>query len=503
MSESTPPQQMSVNNQRAKRPKIQVLATNGVEDIQRYLFEVQHYSTPNDKYEDFLSPPVYEYVEDELRQEGKAMTNDNIVQLLENIVKEEMRLNMGHHGMEFLRRHLKWPTKGSTTDKIRGLFLQAHTLLKQIPDSDELLMRAKINRAIISVVPREFEIDPSVADLAHYRSLRNLQDFVLSRAWKKVPARTEKIHRLGRTTEDDLLAQAVAVAENAKVESHETLTVKIDRLEQQNQDLQNKISELHNKQGSKLEELVPMLLGMLISGNQQSQQNGNLTTLVQALANNFSNPPTPYVQRRQQQNPRNTPIGTRLNPQDYGLPHDAVVYDTKRTGAATDCVLKAFNPNSAQYEIVNGVLDSGAYTTVGNLRLHGHFCKRILPVTKSIHMKLANGAVVPAVKAGVVDLVAEYQGKSQPFSNVFIFLVDSEGWSEILIGRPTLRKHRLLPEHHLTNSSTQQSGTLQPPHSPAPTRRPKLQDQLQYTHNPTFPTPPTGHTHPQHPPRQP
>ena len=88
---------------------------------------------------DFLAWGLVFY-KDEWWQEGKAITNESNIQLLENTVREEMTLNIGHHGMELLRKYLNRPSKRCTANRIRGLLLQAHSLLKQTLVTESYLL---------------------------------------------------------------------------------------------------------------------------------------------------------------------------------------------------------------------------------------------------------------------------------------------------------------------------------------------------------------------------
>ena len=72
------------------------------------------------------------------------------------------------------------------------------------------------------------------------------------------------------------------------------------------------------------------------------------------------------------------------------------------------------------------------------------------------NLVLADGTKLPCVKTGRIDVRASYQGQETYFSNILVFLVDSPHWVELLIGRPTLAAHGLLPEQNLRPQPNQQ-----------------------------------------------
>lgn len=70
-------------------------------------------------------------------------------------------------------------------------------------------------------------------------------------------------------------------------------------------------------------------------------------------------------------------------------------------------------------------MDSGSFTTAGSLEHRSRFCKQLRPVRGEVNMKLPSGQIVPAVKAGIMDIQASYEGKHILFGNTLVFMVSN------------------------------------------------------------------------------
>jgi len=70
-------------------------------------------------------------------------------------------------------------------------------------------------------------------------------------------------------------------------------------------------------------------------------------------------------------------------------------------------------------------------------------------VNKDVYLKLPNGELISIKKYGIIDIRVETGDSNFTyFQNVMVFLVQDNKWTELLIGRPTLRKYHLLPEQN-------------------------------------------------------
>ena len=148
--------------------------------------------------------------------------------------------------------------------------------------------------------------------------------------------------------------------------------------------------------------------------------------------------------------------------QKYNLPANCTVYELHRTGKAVDVKLEVRDPNTSSKIQINGTLDSGAFATTGSVHLHEKFCKQVNAVTVSIYLVLPDGTPLKPVSVGLMDVTAINRLNEQiEFKDVMVFMVDSPLWKELLIGRPTLRAHNLLPEQNFARSNTYNNRSAQ------------------------------------------
>ena len=98
---------------------------------------------------------------------------------------------------------------------------------------------------------------------------------------------------------------------------------------------------------------------------------------------------------------------------------------------------------------VAGCLDSGSDGNVAPESLK-HFARDLRPITDNIYYRLPNQIRLQPIATGVMSIRVNYRGSLYNLGTLpFDFMPSNLNWTQVLIGRPALRKHKLLPENNV------------------------------------------------------
>lgn len=98
---------------------------------------------------------------------------------------------------------------------------------------------------------------------------------------------------------------------------------------------------------------------------------------------------------------------------------------------------------------VAGCLDSGSDGNVAPESLK-HFARDLRPITDNIYYRLPNQVRLQLIATGVMSIRVNYRGTLYNLGTLpFDFMPSNLNWTQVLIGRPALRKHKLLPENNV------------------------------------------------------
>eukprot|EP00924_Labyrinthula_sp_SR-Ha-C_P014507 snap_masked-scaffold_94-processed-gene-0.25-mRNA-1 protein AED:1.00 eAED:1.00 QI:0/-1/0/0/-1/1/1/0/280 len=96
---------------------------------------------------------------------------------------------------------------------------------------------------------------------------------------------------------------------------------------------------------------------------------------------------------------------------------------------------------------VKGVLDSGAGKTIGSLKLHKKFCGTSRKLNPPIIVEWGEGTIVRATEVGDIEARVIVDNFDPVYlGTIKMYMVESEEWKDLLIGRENLRKLQVLPE---------------------------------------------------------
>lgn len=80
------------------------------------------------------------------------------------------------------------------------------------------------------------------------------------------------------------------------------------------------------------------------------------------------------------------------------------------------------------------------------VNLHEAYCKSILTVERDFFLILPSKTGIKVNKAGMMGITATNElGQAWHFEDTLVFLVEDASWTELLIGRPTLKEKGPLP----------------------------------------------------------
>ena len=487
-STGTPAATQSANDaqssiKRSKRPKIKILESLDDREIETFLFNYRQHRERDDLMKHFLSMEIFKWMNKELIRTGGNMDIDgNVKSILEDQL-QKIRDGFEEMAFEQIAEELFWPTSGSIPAKINSFFLQISNLESKLPDLSNPSARKKINEIIFQIVPKEFKLKDYMADQSKYDSFDKLRLVMIQRGWAvPLDASGTKIGRVdsdGKNNEQlDYFQQALAVIESQKADQQKDLDVRLNRIEQAVMDMANRCyyckeeghfaSDCPKKQRRGNQNQVQPLAQRATYNPPVVQQASGPDWMTMMMMMQMMNRNQPVIQQtnppfmdmmqqfqqlmtshREQREKASEYYMKGLDPLQYGFPIDSRLYDLKRTGEAKECSLLAWHPEKKSFIPVQGCLDSGAYASVGSYDLHHIFCHKISPVKGEVRLKLPNGEIIFPYKVGVIDVKAQNDPEDfEIFKNVLIFLVKHPQWNELLIGKPTLKGKKLLPEQN-------------------------------------------------------
>eukprot|EP00924_Labyrinthula_sp_SR-Ha-C_P001308 snap_masked-scaffold_7-processed-gene-19.42-mRNA-1 protein AED:1.00 eAED:1.00 QI:0/-1/0/0/-1/1/1/0/327 len=96
---------------------------------------------------------------------------------------------------------------------------------------------------------------------------------------------------------------------------------------------------------------------------------------------------------------------------------------------------------------VKGVLDNGAGKTIGSLKLHKKFCGTSRKLKPPIIVEWGEGTIVRATEVGDIEARVIVDNFEPVYlGTIKMYMVESEDWKDLLIGRENLRKLQVLSE---------------------------------------------------------
>lgn len=330
-----------------------------------------------------------------------------------------------------------------------------------------------------------------------FSSLKTIEDELLNRCRyieDKINVNS-RIRRVGQTDDEILQSKLLEFHQDSKAEEINQLKLKLKQLESLTLNQQVEMNALRQQQSQNFSynPVQPLTSHPSPNLNYSTQMltkpptrnSNNATPLVQSQQSIHDNLPTSeYGQVIPSQTPtilgtyfyyNNRPykdIEAIIKPvnkggikmkeneklsqlkQQYQIPQDALLFFVFRTSNAVDVQISVVDPQTNQNVVVAGVLDSGAWTTAGSFELHANYCRAIKDVERNIFLVLPNKQVIQVRKAGIMNVTAtNNQGVSCLFNDVLVFLVEDKSWTELLIGRPTLRQRGLLPSQNFDRAN--------------------------------------------------
>ena len=128
--------------------------------------------------------------------------------------------------------------------------------------------------------------------------------------------------------------------------------------------------------------------------------------------------------------------------------------------------------NNNRWISVSGCLDSGAGKTVGSVQVHKKLCSTVEEVRNPIEVCLGDNKPVSVTHVGTIEArVTVDKGKPIYFGTLKIFLVDSDSWTDLFIGRDTLANFGALPEQLLSKLSDKERAQLHQNAQKSPARK--------------------------------
>ncbi|GJM17596.1 MAG: hypothetical protein DHS20C13_29230 [Thermodesulfobacteriota bacterium] len=450
---------------RSKLDKIRQLNELTRSSIEDFLYDYNRKRKSDDRIVNFVGRDVYEYLKDKTEETNSTLADANVQLILKELL-DSLDGSMQYGSGRDYAKQLSWPVSGTTEERLTKFLQLCKRVERRITDIDNVFVRHEFNKAICRVLPSKFGLKESMIHHDKFQKLTGLEEFLKERSWA-VKLDTEddkKVIRINKVSEEPpnhtLLDQALDVIK-------EKATLEINQLKTEIQELKAKqFQNDNNTQNNQNNQLLPLMLEMMRIQNPRPTYTPSAVPPYTQPTQQFVYPsqrPRPF----QQQTVSNysTPR-LNLQPQSrkpariiallkhYNLPSTARLYELGRTGKSIECVFTVFDKTAGRKVNISGHLDSGAFTTAGSLQKHAQYCKELKNVPNEVYLVLPEQTCIQAKTCGVMDVdVTNKEGQVQIFQNVLVFLVDHPGWSELLIGRPTLRAHNLLPEQHFNNNN--------------------------------------------------
>ncbi len=444
---------------KSKTDKIQALYELSRVAIETFLYDYERKSKPADEILNFVGLEVDRWLRQQAAAENITLNNATVKAILRKYIATlDDTLQLG--GVKEYTKQLLWPKTGSTIERITKFILNCTQIESRIQDISDPFVRKEFNKAICRIIPIKFGLTEDMLHHTRFNSLPKIAEFLKSRAWAvndEDHNKSYKIQQVKQVEVDKIKEKELneTVLDQALAVIHEKSNLEINQLKQQvnalKSQLQNSTPGSNNNSQT---DLAPLLMQMMQMNMQRGRQdymnvpqfpsgpNNHSFNNNANRSSNFLNPNYPARKSR---------VVLALL-QKYNLPNTARIYELNSTSQAIKCQMKVHDQGTRQNVTINGTLDSGAYTTAGSWKLHSKYCKAHKPVFGDIYLILPNGTLIKVNKAGIIDIDAtNHQGRTECFRNVLIFLVEHDSWTELLIGRPTLKKHDLLPEQNFGN----------------------------------------------------
>lgn len=117
--------------------------------------------------------------------------------------------------------------------------------------------------------------------------------------------------------------------------------------------------------------------------------------------------------------------------------------------------LQVYSKNG-QWIPVSGTLDSGAEGNVAPASLRDQ-ASQVYTMSTPVRYQLPNGTVLETTSEGRL-LVQSTTGNGTPFhfGSIPVHFIEDPNWKQLLVGRPTLSRHNLLPEQAISRLQEQQ-----------------------------------------------
>ena len=115
---------------------------------------------------------------------------------------------------------------------------------------------------------------------------------------------------------------------------------------------------------------------------------------------------------------------------------------------------KPNDPNlaGAQMMEVAAFFDSGAQANVVNERRHEKFFLKRYPLERKAVLKMMNQTKVPVKDKALMHMVVmNAQGKTVDLGIQEFLVVATDHWSQVVVGKPTLEKFKVMPEQGIFN----------------------------------------------------
>ena len=481
--------QISNNNNNVNKSKVEKLqqlnelSRSAIED---FIYDYNRKKQPNDNMIHFVGRDVHEYLQDQATKNNLSINDDaHVTKILQDLLND-LDLGMQFGSERDYARELSWPVAGTVEEKLTKFMQLARRIEKRIPDIDNVFVRQEFNKALCKVLPTSFGLTENMIHHDKFKSLSGINEFLKSRTW--AVSNNERPNRVPvnavvqqEDTGQPMVEQALAVLKEQNLIQLNHLKAELKELKEQQKNQNNnnpnnqilpfmfemmKIQAQNNNNSNQFQQrnyipqqhqqfanspYVPQHQQMMNAPMPQPQFNAQPQVVIPRLTNTTNTPSNQQSNNKSRSRRKPDHIIKLLD--QYGLSREATLYVLCKTGHAISCT---FTVKDKYGNVANiaGHLDSGAYTTAGSYRLHSPYCKNIRDVQGEVYLVLPNKTCIQSHKMGTMDIVATNdQQQTMQFKNVMVNLVEDDNWSDLLIGRPTLRYHNLLPEQNFNTSN--------------------------------------------------